>query len=155
MTVIPEISTPPSEASIVAAPGSYPGVSPETDLIPLRAAFGQDEASHGTARYAIYDDGLIQVPMEAVGPLTATGGFTLGITKSAPISVGMIDLHHEDAGGCSYGGRQYLGDANGDVSVPTEAISELLAHGFVPVFRAPNAVSSRTKSPPRNRSKRG
>jgi hypothetical protein len=154
MTIISEISAPFSKASAVAAPGSTPGASIATDLIRLRPAFGQDEASHGTTRYVVDDDGLIQVPREAAGPLTAIGGFVLVTTKGDPIFVGMLNLHHEDAAGCSYGGRQYLGDANGDVIVPAEAASELLAHGFVPVSRAPIAALSRT-SLPRNRSRRG
>jgi hypothetical protein len=30
--------------------------------------FGQEEANHGTARYPVDNDGLIEVPLEAVGP---------------------------------------------------------------------------------------
>ena len=74
MTLMLEISTP---SSVVAAPGSTPGVSLGGDLIPLRAVFGQDEANHGAARYSVGEDGLIRVPPEAVGPLTTIGGFVL------------------------------------------------------------------------------
>ena len=122
-------------ASVVAAPGSSPGVSLDGDLIPLRATFGQDEANYGAARYSVDKlDGVIQVPPEAVGSLTTIGGFVLVKTGNNAISAGALTLHHDDAAGCSYAGRQYLGDSNGDVLVPAEAASELLAHGFVPVF---------------------
>ncbi len=144
-----------SKASVVAAPGSNPGVSRGGDLIPLRAAFGQDEANYGAARYPVDSDGLIRVPLEAVGPLTTIGGFVLATTGDNAISVGVLTLHHDDAGGCSYAGRQYLGDSNGDVLVPAEAVSELLAHGFVAVFDETMVASSRPKSAPSNRSKKG
>jgi hypothetical protein len=150
-----EISPASLKASVVAAPGSNPGVSLGGDLIPLRAAFGQDEANYGAARYSVDDDGLIQVPLEAVGPLTAIGGFVLAKTVDTVISAGALMLHHDDAAGCSYAGRQYLGNANGDVLVPAEAVSELSAHGFVPVFEETMAPSSRAKSAPSNRSKKG
>jgi hypothetical protein len=151
MLAIPELSL---KASVVATPGSSPGVSLGEDLIPLRAAFGQDEANYGTARYSVDNDGLIQVPLEAVGPLTTIGGFVLAKTGDNAVSAGALTLHHEDAAGCSYAGRRYLGDSNGDVLVPAEAVSELLAHGFVPVFEE-TMLSSREKSALSNRSKKG
>jgi hypothetical protein len=98
-------------------------------------------------RYLVDDDGFIRVPLEAVGPLTRIGGFVLAQTFDKAISVGVLTLHHDDAAGCSYAGRQFLGDSNGDVLVPAEAASELLAHGFVPVFMD-------MKSLPSNRSKK-
>jgi hypothetical protein len=153
--VTTQISTPPQRELAIAAPGFSPGVPTEPDLILLRAAFGQDEANHGTARYPVNDDGLVQVPLEAAGPLTTIGGFVLAKTGLHFISVGTLKLHHDDAAGCSYRGHQYLGDANGDVLVPAEAASELLAHGFVPVLEEAMAASSRAKSPPSNRSAKG
>ena len=134
-------------ASVVPAPGSIPGVLLGGDLIPLRAAFGQDEANHGAVRYLVDDNGSVRVPLEAVDPLTTIGGFVMAQTRDKAISVGVLTLHHDDAAGCSYAGRQFLGDSNGDVLVPAEAASELLAHGFVPVFKD-------MKSLPSNRSKK-
>lgn len=98
-------------------------------------------------RYLVNDDGLIRVPLEAVDPLTTIGGFVMAQTCDKAISVGVLTLHHDDAAGCSYAGRQFLGDSNGDVLVPAEAASELLAHGFVPLFKD-------LKSLPSNRSKK-
>jgi len=155
VTGVSEISALPSEASVAAAPGSSPGVWLGRDLIPLRAAFGQDEANHGTARYPVDNDGLIQVPLEAVGPLTTIGGFVLVKTGDNAISAGPLKLHHDDAAGFSYAGRQYLGDANGDVLVAAEATSDLLAHGFVPIFEEAIAASTRVKASPSNRSQKG
>ena len=149
-----ETSALSSKASVVAAPGSIPGVSLGGDLVPLRAAFGQDEANYGTARYSVDGDGLIQVPLEAVGPLTTIGGFVLASTRDTPISAGVLILHHDDAAECSYAGRQYLGDSNGDVLVPAEAAAELLAHGFVPVSEKRMVASNQAKSAPRNRSRK-
>jgi hypothetical protein len=153
--VATQISTPPQGELAITAPGFSPGVSTGPDLILLRAAFGQDEATHGPARYPVDDDGLVQVPLEAVGPLTTIGGFVLAKTGVDVISAGSLKMHHDDAAGCCYAGRQYLGDANGDVLVPAEAASELLAHGFVPVLQEAIAASSRAKSSPSNRSTKG
>jgi hypothetical protein len=150
-----DISTPSLKASVTPAPGSSPGVSLDGDLIPLRAAFSQDEANHGTARYLVDNDGLIQVPREAVGPLTTIGGFVLAKTRGNMISAGALTLHHDAGAGCSYAGRQFLSDPNGDVCVPAEAASELSAHGFVPVFEEPTIALGRAKSSQSTRSKKG
>jgi hypothetical protein len=154
VTLVIETSALSAKASVAAAPGSNPGVSLGGGLIPLRAAFGQDEANYGAARYSVDSEGLIKVPLEAVGPLTTIGGFVLAKTGDNAISAGALTLHHDDAAGCSYAGRQYLGDSNGDVLVPAEAASELLAHGFVPVFDETMVASSRAKSAPSNCSKK-
>jgi hypothetical protein len=142
------------KASVVPAPGSNPGVSLGEDLIPLRAAFCQDEANHGAVRYLVDNDRLIQVPLEAVGPLTTVGGFVLAKNSEDAISAGVLTLHHDDAAGCCYAGRQFLSDSNGDVRVPAEAASELSAHGFVPALEEMVALG-RAKSSPSNRSKKG
>jgi hypothetical protein len=155
VTLMPEISALCLQASVVATPGPSPGVLLGGDLIPLRAAFGRDEANHGTARYSVDKDGLIQVPPEAVGPLTTIGGFILAKDGGNTISAGALTLHHNDAAGCSYAGRQYLGDSNGDVLMPAEAASELSAHGFVPVFDETLVALGQAKSAPSNRPKKG
>ena len=148
MTIMPEISTLASAACVAVAPGSIPGVAPATELIALRAAFGQDEANHGTARYPADADGIVRVPREAVEPLTSKGGFAVQATSADMVSVGTVTMHHENAVGCSYLGRQYPSDKNGDVRVPAEAVSELIAHGFVvltetgPGSRARQAIPS-------------
>jgi hypothetical protein len=152
---MPEISALSLKAPVVATPGSSPGVSLGGDLIPLRAAFGQDEANQGTERYSVDKDCLIQVPPEAVGPLTTVGGFVLAKDGDNAISVGALTLHHDDAAGCSYAGRQYLGDSNGDVLMPAEAACELSAHGFVLVFDETLVALGQAKSAPSNRTKKG
>jgi hypothetical protein len=139
------IATPSAEELATAAPGFNPGAAAGRGVTLLRAAFGQDEANHGTARYSVGNDGLIRVPFEAVGPLTNVGGFVLAKAGDDAISVGTLKLRHEDATGCSYAGLQYFADVNGDVLVPAEATSELLAHGFVPVFEKAMAASSGAK----------
>lgn len=112
------------------------------DLIALRAVFGQDEANHGTVRYPVGSDGLVHVPPEAAPFLISRGGFAVVKTPARAIvkdqgpgadSSGMVRLHHAAANGCSYGGRRYQSEENGDVLVPAEAATELLAHGFGPV----------------------
>lgn len=112
------------------------------ELIALRAVFGQDEANHGTARYRVDAEGLVRVPPEAVDFLISKGGFALPKTSGAAAAQtrfgdaeagGLVRLHHGDCAGCSYAGRQYQSDANGNVLVPAQAAAELMAHGFTPV----------------------
>jgi hypothetical protein len=110
------------------------------DVIPLHAAFGQDEANHDTVRYPVDRHGLVRVPLEAVGPLTAIGGFAFAQPASDAISAGAVTLHHDSAAGCSYRGLQYCADARGNVVVPAEAAIELSAHGFLPVFETATPV---------------
>lgn len=138
-----ETASRPRAEGAIAAPGCSPGARSQQNLILLRAAFGQDEANHGTERYPVDNDGLVKVPLEAAGPLVTTGGFVLAKTYVDVISAGAVKLHHDDAAGCSYAGRQYLRDAQGDVLVPAEATSELLAHGFAPVLEEATAGSNR------------
>jgi hypothetical protein len=110
------------------------------ELVALRAAFGQDEANHGTERYCVERDGLVRVPPEAVPYLTRVGGFALAAVgprqRPNAEAVGTIRLHHDGVAACSYGGRRYVSDANGDVEVPAEAAAELFAHGYVPAASA-------------------
>ena len=115
-----------------------------SELIALRAAFGQDEANHGTVRYRVDGDGLVRVPRQAVSFLIGNGGFALVKTTGAAIakaqppnadSTPVVRLHHDDAGGCSYAGSEYPSDERGDVLVPADAAAELAAHGFVPVLK--------------------
>ena len=148
--VTAQIATPSQEGLAIAAPGFNLGVSAGYGLTLLRAAFCQDEANHGTARYPVDSDGLVEVPLEAIGPLTTVGGFFMAKARGDSVSAGALKLHHEDAAGCSYAGRRYLADVNGDVVVPAEAASELMAHGFVPVC-AEAAASSGARSAHRNR----
>jgi hypothetical protein len=110
------------------------------ELIALRAVFGQDEANHGMGRYRVDGDGLVHVPPEAVAFLTCRGGFALAktiavVSAAKPADAdrnGLVRLHHDDAGGCSYAGCEYPSDEKGDVLVPAEAAADLIAHGFVP-----------------------
>lgn len=83
------------------------------------------------------------MPLEVVGPLVTVGGFVLAETGVDTNSAGVLKLHHDDATGCSYAGRRYLRDANGDVLVPAEATCELSAHGFFPAVTEATAAVSR------------
>ena len=124
-----------------------------SELIALRAVFGQDEANHGTRRYRVDAEGLVHVPPEAVGFLISKGGFALPKTSGAATgrpgassaeADGLVRLHHGDAAGCSYAGCQYQSDANGNVLVPAQAAADLMAHGFAP---APEAGSPHRREP--------
>jgi hypothetical protein len=127
------------ETPVFVAPGFCPGAFRAGGLTPLRAAFGQDEANHGTEQYLVDQNGLIWVPLEAVAALTKVGGFAfVAPSRDNAPPAGPLRLHHDDAASCCYAGRQYAVDANGDVLVPAEAASELMAHGFAPVLGAAN-----------------
>jgi hypothetical protein len=126
----PEFS---AQAAVAAIPGLSPGVTRGRDLIPLRAMYGQDEVNHGTNRYLV-DGHLVWVPREAVGPLIAVGGFAELEVSDSRVSAGTVTVRHAATVACSYGGRQYVGDASGDFVVPAEAVRDLRGHGFVPTL---------------------
>lgn len=155
MTAMPSIAAPPQGAPVVNTPGPCPGDFTAQESISLRAWFGQDEASHGTIRYPVDNQGLVQVPPEAAGPLIARGGFALSKAKDAAFSSGSLRLHHDESRGCSYAGRQYPCDENGDVLVPAEAAFELLAHGFVAVPRGEISALKHKNRAPSHRSVKG
>jgi hypothetical protein len=174
-----DISQSLQEPSVAPTPGFNPGVPLRRQLIPLCAVFGQDEASHGTERYRVDNDGLVRVPVEAVAFLTSKGGFVVAKTTTGPILVsgdaepststrelkpaseakparetGMVKLHHDEDIGCSYDGREYPSDENGEVLVPAEAALELLGHGFAPVSQGALAPKRLTPAPS-GRSRKG
>jgi hypothetical protein len=163
-------SAPRQKVPASRTPGTVPGVSPDPGMIALRAAFGQDEANHGTARFRVDNDGVVWVPLEAAASLISKGGFAvakLGTASPAaalceiPVRLmtsaqaqsgreaGLVRLHHDNAAGCSYDGCSYPRDCNGDVLVPAEATSDLEAHGFVPLTRPPLATAEIAASPHR------
>jgi hypothetical protein len=127
-----------------------------SELIALRAVFGQDEANHGTRRYRVGGDGLVHVSPEAVAFLVSKGGFALPKTvtavpketrPAAAAPIGLVRLHHDDARGCSYAGCEYHSDANSYVSVPAEAAANLVPHGFIAVSENDSQCGVETVSP--------
>jgi len=152
---VSDLAALPREALAVPAPGFAPGAALSEELTLLRAAFGQDEANHGTVCYPVGADGLVRVPLDVVSSLIERGGFARPNTKDEPISVGVIKLHHQDAGGCSYHGQRYPADENGDVLVPAEAAAELSAHNFVPVVQDPSAEPTHVQPQLGSRSRKG
>jgi hypothetical protein len=130
-------------------------------LIALRAAFGQDELNHGTARYRVSVNGLVNVPPEVALYLIKNGGFAVAAEDedrdakrrlSALQSDSLVPLHHGAVVACSYAGVQYRADKNGDFMMPVQAVADLMAHGFVPVTPRENpqsaARSTTTIKPP-------
>lgn len=110
-------------------------------LVALTAGFGQDEANHGVKRYRVGSDGILRVPPEVASHLLDRGGFALVSPPTAIAERGnpdgasagsLVRLHHDAASGCSYRGREYWGDENGDIIVPAVAVAELAGHGFGP-----------------------
>jgi hypothetical protein len=110
--------------------------------IALRAVFGQDEVSHGIARFRVGVDGLLFVPAVVAFYLLKNAGFRVVKRSHAaganPTSLALhsqlfVRMHHRTADACSYGGREYRVDENGYVLVPVEAAADLMAHGFVTI----------------------
>jgi hypothetical protein len=100
--------------------------------------------SHNTTAYRPYladprdpeSDWLVDVPPEVASHLLHKGGFapmTVHIFQSAG-SVRMIALHGNPA--CSWGSQTFLPDEDGAVTVPVEAMADLVNHHFVPYNEA-------------------
>jgi hypothetical protein len=115
--------------------------------IALRAVFGQDEVSHGTARYRVGVGDPLLVPAAVAFYLLKNAGFRMvkrsdvggaNPASRAPYSQVFVRMCHPAATSCSYGGREYRIDENGDVLVPAGAAADLMAHGFVVVQREEN-----------------
>jgi hypothetical protein len=151
---MPNIPAPPQGAPVVRPSGHSPEDSPAQGSLRLRAWFGQDEASHGTMRYPVDHEGWVQVPLEVAAPLITIGGFALSQPVGAAFSSGTLRMHHDESPGCSYAGRQYPRDQNGDVLVPAEAACELSAHGFIAVPGGATPAPERVRQAPRKRSTR-
>jgi hypothetical protein len=107
-------------------------------LITLRAAFGQDEVSHGAVRYRVGADRLLFVPPSTAGHLVSKAGFCVVRSSEASHarhlqSQFLVGVRHPTAGSCSYGGARYRADEKGNFLVPAGAVADLVAHGFVPI----------------------
>lgn len=97
----------------------------------VHAPAGTDQVNVGTDQFRVDNDGDVEVPEEAVGPLLAVGGFTVDEERDAD-PTGFVRLkHHDGASACSWGGSTYEAREDGSFAVPALAASDLLAHGFV------------------------
>ena len=97
----------------------------------VHAPAGTDEVNVGPDRFRVDNDGDVEVPEEALGPLLAVGGFTVDEERDAD-PTGFVRLTHPDgATSCSWGGATYEARKDGSFAVPALAAADLLAHGFV------------------------
>ena len=115
------------------------------NLVTLRAAFGQDEATHGLRRYRVDNDGTVQVPPDAVAPLIHTGGFYMADTETAEAPPGSALVRNSDPTATTGLGKP---DGNGNFLVPAAVLRGLAAHGFLPVADGTGAARE-----PKTRSK--
>lgn len=95
----------------------------------LHAPKGTDEANHDGVSYRVDNDGTIEVPVEAAGPLLALGGFTAD-DDSDPVPDGKVRVSHGYATGCSWGGEAFEPQKDGTFLVPVAAVADLASHGF-------------------------
>jgi hypothetical protein len=117
--------------------------------IALRAGFGQDEVSHGSERYRVDVDRLVVVPPTVAAYLLNNAGFyVVSGSDPNPAQPPEVDLppqflvrvRHPAAVGCSYGGREYRRNQNGEFLVPATAVADLIDHGFVPIAPADRPI---------------
>lgn len=95
----------------------------------LKAPPGTDEANFGEERFRVDNDGMVDVPEEAVAGLVGQGGF-LEIPEEEPgVPVGFGKVRHDDPEASCNGEKQ----EDGSFLVAIESVNELLAHGFTPV----------------------
>ena len=94
----------------------------------LRAPDGADEVNHGTERFKVGPDHMVEVPNEAVEPLVHVGGF-IDEGEKVEIPNTLVPLRHPEGSACSWGGQTYE-HKNGVVFVPCAAVVDLLDHGF-------------------------
>lgn len=111
-------------------------------MVKLIATQGADEANHGQVRYRVDNNGAIDVPEEAAGPLMKIGGFVLA-NKETPIAAGFVRVARADGSGASFGGIFYEANPDGEIIVPAHAAVELAAHGFLPVGETVAQVQAR------------
>ena len=99
----------------------------------LKAASGTTEANVGTTDYIIPPDGIIDVPDSAVDDLVSRGGFTPVTAPPAPVD-GTAIMRAPDANASfTYAGVSYSAGVDGVLTVPVEAVSAMVSHGFTVV----------------------
>ena len=118
-----------SGAPEASTPRFDPGAPLLSELVALRAVFGQDEANHGTVRYRVDNDGRVRVPREAAVHLLRNGGFVMEPDVALRPS-GKAVVHHQSDLGAGLAPR---GEPDGDGNWLVEAaeVGELVAHGWV------------------------
>lgn len=100
----------------------------------LKAPAGTDEANFGTERFRVDNDGTIEVPDEAVGPLLELGGF-VEVLPPPVIPDGHALVKHSDPD-ASCGGERF-GDG---FLVPVHMVEALKSHGFKSVEHVTETV---------------
>jgi hypothetical protein len=95
----------------------------------LKAPPGTDEANFGEERFRVDNDGMINVPEEAVAGLVAQGGFEEIRDDRPVVPVGFGRVRHADPEASCSGDKQ----DDGSFMVSIESVNELVSHGFTPV----------------------
>lgn len=90
----------------------------------LKAPRGTDEANADGKIFRVDNDGTVDVPNDAVGPLLERGGF-VEVVEPAAVPDGHGLVMHDDPGASCDGEK--VGDA---FVVPIGKVAELASHGF-------------------------
>lgn len=93
--------------------------------VKLKAPKGTDEANAGGESFRVDNDGTIEVPEDAVGPLLEHGGFT-EVKEAAVIPHGHALVMHDDPKAATSAGEKF-GDG---FLVPAHKVADLASHGF-------------------------
>jgi hypothetical protein len=112
--------------------------------------------SHGDRQYHPFradhtdpaSDWLVTVPRHVAVHLLHRGGFFLPATATIIRSEGTCRMRHPDGNSCGWGGIAFEPDADGVVTVPLEAVPDLLPHGFKPAPPKPEPAPEEPKHAP-------
>jgi hypothetical protein len=116
------------------------------DMVTLTCPPGAHEypISHGTTNYRAYladpsdeaSDWLVDVPPEVAIHFLHKGGFGLTQVHIFQSAGNIRMIARSGASSCSWGGQSFEPDADGAVTVPVEALADLVNHNFVPYNEA-------------------
>lgn len=118
-----------------------------TDKIRLIAPAGTDECNWAGNRYRVANDGSVEVDAGAVGPLLATGGFSLADPAQPVPATWLVPVRHltDPNATCTVNGVTYAPDGDGVVQVPAFAVAGVACHGF----RLLEPIRPQSSPPPR------
>ncbi len=107
----------------------------------FKAPTGTDILNIGTEAFTTDRDGIVEIPEELAGQMTAVDGFVLVTAPAPALTAGTAEVAGQPGASFSWGGETFTVGDDGRTIVPASALTDIAAHGFIAVrVAAPVAV---------------
>ena len=112
----------------------YERPPPKEGMVRVRMQKLTNEVNHGTTRYPVGDDGIVDLPPEAAQHVIRQGGAVL-VSPPPPPAEGTLKVKHvsDPKTIVSQGDQILYPDNKGEIEIPLSVLEDVTPHGFLPV----------------------